>query len=175
MLNKLREKVATLEFWWAKRSLKDGVDFALRIEKDAIIVELLRGKFEGVRFQFKNVILREDRLVDFQTVIVDNPHCAKVTSKKFNKLSANLFRVVLSECVSDASKVINESRTSDTVKPVEEREFHEEVSPLLEKRISSGQSRKKAVRPDTVVHPEIQQHAKSKRTGTRTPRAKRPK
>jgi len=175
MLNKIRDRVAVLQFWWAKKRLTDGVDYTLHITDDILTVELLKGKFAGVKFRYDRCYLRDNMSFEFHTVIVDNPNNENVTSKKFNKLSANLFRVILSECMSDSSKVINENRTSDTDEPDQEREFYEEVSPILEKRVSKRQSRKKVVPADSGIYPEIQQPAKQKRAATRTPRKTKPK
>jgi hypothetical protein len=170
MYELIKDKFADFQFWWAKKTLKKNVDY--KIHETAPMVEILKGEFEGVMIWFDDVTLREDGLVDFSTVILENPRYLDVCTKKFVKLSTNLFRITLSEFVAkpnnNTDKVINESRTIDTDEPDQEREFHEENSPLLEARILKRQSRKKIVPTDSGIHPEIQQPAKSERTGNRT-------
>ena len=172
----IEDKLADFQFWWARKTLKKDTDYKLH-DTPMMEMEILRGRFKGVKIWFDDVILNEEGLVDFCTVILENPNNLDVCTKKFVKLSTNLFRITLSEFVAkpkNIDKVINESRTSDTDELDQEREFHEENSPLLEARILKRESRKKVVPADSGVHPEIQQPTKSKRTRARVTGKKRP-
>lgn len=186
-MKKLNELKARLEFWWAKRSLKDGRDFELSMHGDKLVVTILRGKFKGVLYQYSPLTVREDDagLIDFQTHILYNPMdglYADLMSGEFQKLTTNILRILLQESIPEKmaqanyiEQVMNENRDTDISEPLEERGFYEESTPLLEKRVSKRKPRTKTVRTDSGVHPEIQQPTKPKRNRARTSRKKRPK
>jgi hypothetical protein len=200
MNNWMIDKWATLQFWWAKRRLRDGKDFDLEVDDLGILVTILRGKYKGVQFRYANLFLGTEKL-DFNTVVVYNPEGALVYEAGFEKLSTNILRVLIADSVSekttltpnnetvwdydpaakayaqemvDYDKVMNENGNTDTVELDQERDFHEESTPLLEKRVSKRKPRKKVVPADSGVHPEIQQPAKPKRARARTTGKKRP-
>lgn len=183
MRNKLKEYKARLEFWWARKSLKDGRDFALSFDELGMVVTILKGPFEKVEYRYSPIQVREDDegVVDFHTVIRYNPLNADVTDPRFVSLTTNILRIVLHEATVGGNElkvneqVNDENRDTDTGELDQERGIREEVSPLLEKRVSKRKSsRKKTVRTDSEVHPEIQQPAKPKRTRARTTGKKRP-
>lgn len=182
-MNRIRNLVVRLQFWWATLWLKDGKHFEISVDDLGLLVTILRGRYKKVQFRYANMIMSEDGLgrMDFNTVVVYNPMNADVGEPKFAKLSTNILRLLLAEMVRDFSsltankQVMNENRDTDTFESNQERDFHEESTPVLEKRVSKRKPRKKAVRTDKPVHPEVQQPAKPKRTRVRTPREKRPK
>ena len=188
-MSKLKQAWASLEFWWARKKLKDGRDFELQFDELGLLVTVLTGYYASVQFRFANMVVHEEGLLDFSTVVVYNPQDADVTREDFVKLSNNILRIILDDAVRDTSKlniakplaeetieqVIDENRNVDTGELNQERELHEEVSPLLEKRVSKRKPRKKAVPADSGSHSEIQQPAKPKRTRNRTPRKNGPK
>lgn len=175
MLNKIREQITLLEFWWAKRNLRLDVDFSITNENGEPTFTFLTGEYKGVKVQFGVMRIPDEveRNLDFVTYVVDNPHNTNLVKTKFDKHIRNLVRVMLGD-LTVAAKVTNESRTHDFDEPNEEREFHEEVDTLLEARVSKRKSRKKAVRTDADVHPKVQQPTKPKRARARTTGKKRP-
>lgn len=181
MKNKINEYKARLEFWWAKRTLKDGRDFTLSFDDAGLKVTLLTGKFKGVEYRYSPLTVREDDegLVDFTTLVVYNPENADVSDPAFQKHTSNILRILLADAVGEhelsiKEQVIDENRDTDTSELDQERGFHEESSALLEKRVSKRKPRKKVVPADSGVHPQVQQPAKSKRPRARTARKNRP-
>lgn len=185
MKNKIKDKLAELQFWWAKKTIKDGRDFELSVDELGTLVTLLRGQYAGVQFRFGPMTLREsnEAMLDFSTVVVYNPKNVDVLNKNFEKLSSNILRFLLAEAVEDtkyptdwmaAIKVIDENRKIDTIELDQERGFYEESTPVLEKRVSKRKPRKKVISTDSRIHPEVQQPAKPKRTRARTTGKKRP-
>lgn len=179
MISKLQEYKARLEFWWAKRTLKDGRDFALNFDNLGLIVTILTGPFAKVEYRYANILVREDEegMIDFHTVVRYNPLNADVTHPDFVKLTSNILRIIFQDTMGEHKideQVVNENRNIDTFELDQERDFYEESTPVLEKRVSKRKPRKKTVRTDSGLHSEIQQPAKPKRTRTRTPRTKRP-
>jgi hypothetical protein len=173
-----------LEFWWAKTTIKDGRDFEIQVDEDGMYISILKGKFRGVRYRYSPLtVLDDEGLVDFRTIVEYIPENVGELGEDFSKLTTKILRILLSEAIPETinqtkqeyEQVTNENGNIDTGELTQERDFYEESTPLLEKRVSRRKSRKKVVPTDSGLHPEIQQPAKSKRTGNRTPRAKRPK
>ena len=185
MKSKLQEYKARFEFWWAKKTVKDGRDFSLSFDSNGMLVYILRGPFGGVQYRYANVQLKEDQsaMVDFSTVVVYNPNNTDLSDPKFVALTTNIFRIILDVAVSEhknltaigmTEKVINENREVDISESNEERDFHEESTPLLEKRVSKRKPRKKTVSANSNPYLEVQLAAKPKRSKNSTPRKKRP-
>ena len=144
-------RVAAFQFWLATKRIKVDRDYVIERGYDDIIkIRILRGKFTGVAFLFHNIRLgvHDEAILDFETYIQENPHNADLASPKFNKLVGNIFRSLLRE-------VLHETGRNYTSEPDEEREFYEESSPVLEKRILRRKSRAKAVRPDSESHNSV--------------------
>lgn len=142
----LQEAKARLQFWWATKTLVEGRDYKLEIIEDSgVLVTFLRGKYKGIVLTFVNMIVNEDGRLDFQTHVMYNPNAVNVYSRKFNNSTANILRMLLHESVRDSTRVKpNEDREIDTSQSDEERDFHEESSSVLEKRVSKRKPRKKA-------------------------------
>lgn len=177
-MKKLQEVKSRLEFWWARKTIKDGRDFDLLMDDVGMLVTILTGEFKGTQFRYSPLSVREDDdgLVDFATYVEYAPLSVDLSNSKFTKLTTNILRILLQDAIPETNEqVTNENRDIDTSEPLEERGFHEEVSPLLEKRVSKRKPRTKTVRTDNGVHSEVQSPAKPKRTRARTARAKRPK
>lgn len=177
-MKKLNEYASRVQFWWARKTIKDGRDFDLLMDDRGMLVTILTGEFKGTQFRYSPLSVREDDdgLVDFATYVEYAPLSVDISNSKFTKLTTNILRILLQDAIPETSEqVMNENRDIDTGESIEERGFYEESTPVLEKRVSKRKSRAKTVRPDSTVHPKVQQPAKPKRTSTRTPRAKRPK
>jgi hypothetical protein len=177
-MNKIKKSIAELQFWWAKKLIKDGRDFDIQVDDVGNLVTILRGDFKGTQFRYSPLTVREDddALVDFHTHVVYYPKGVDLSNYKFAKLTTNILRILLAEAVSepeDYTKELNDAnRNLDTSEFIEERDFYEESPPVLKKRVSERKPRKKAVRTDKPVHSEVQPITKSKRTRVRTPRTK---
>jgi len=143
--------VASFRFWLAQKRFKVHRDYNIqRAANDTILVEIIRGKYANVKFTYDDIKLNEfEPLVEFKTLILENPNGVDLTENKFLRIANNIFRSLIRE-------VLHEARTLDTAEPDEEREFYEESSPLLEKRILRRESRSKAIRPDSESHNKVQ-------------------
>lgn len=181
----INQAIAKTQFWWAKKTIKEGVNFMFVDDPtnkfdpfESPVVEILTGKFSGIRIKFEKMIITnfEESLLEFQTVVVYNPDNIDVLNKKFEKLSTNILRIILANTVNCSAKDAiqglndNENRTPDTDEPYEKREFYEEVTPLLEKRVSKRNTRKKTVPRNSRLHSKVQPTSKPKRSGTKSPR-----
>lgn len=129
-------KWASFRFWLASKRLVPNKHYVIqRGENDRVHIEMLRGKYRGVKFTFDNIQLNENEpLIEFITIVKENPNWVDISSKRFDRLCSNIFRALLRE-------VLHETGTSYTFEFDEEREFYEESSPLLEKRILRRKSR----------------------------------
>jgi hypothetical protein len=178
-MKRLKEK---LQFWWAKKTTKDGRDFELQMDDAGMLVTLISGKFKGVQYRYSPLtVLDDEGLIDFRTFVEYAPKDVDLTDPKFVRLTTNILRILLAEAIPETAtqkheqtQVIDENRNTDTDELNQERSFYEESTAVLEKRVSKRKPRKKVVRTDQPVHPKVQQSAKPKRTSTRSTGKKRP-
>jgi hypothetical protein len=178
-MKKYKEK---LQFWWLKKTIKDGRDFDILMDDLGMLITILSGKFRGVSFRYSPLTVIDDEgLIDFRTHVAYNPKNLDVSDPKFAKLTTNILRILLADAIPETAaqkyeeaQVIDENRDIDFSQPLEERDIHEESTPVLEKRVSKRKPRTKTVRPDKLPHPEVQQPTKPKRTRARTTGKKRP-
>lgn len=177
---KLKEK---LQFWWDKQTIKDGRDFDLRVDDLGMIVTILSGRFKGVAYRYSPLrVIDEEGLVDFSTFVEYTPKNVDLADPRLAKLTTRILRILLADAIpetaaqakQETTQVIDENRNTDTVELDQERVFHEESTPLLEKRVSKRKPRTKVVPTDSGVHSEVQQPAKPKRARARTSGKKRP-
>lgn len=195
MRNLINQLVAKTQFWWAKRTIVEGKDFIWNKDKasnaafgESPTIEITTGKYAGVKFRFIDIAIsdEENALLSFKTQVEYVPGGAlesayNVFDPSFAKLTSNILRIVLTNAAREnqsAAKldqeITNENRTTDTEESHEEREFHEESTPLLEKRISERKSRKKAVSRNARLHPEVQPTSKPKRNRSNVTRKNKP-
>lgn len=175
LITSLQSKWATFRFWLACKLFKRGRDYVVsKDENDVALIEITRGKYKGIKFAFGGIHLEEENgtgTLEFRTYVLYNPNNADITSKRFVGITSNILRVLLQEV---ARESVNEARENDSAESDEERGVREESTPVLERRVSRGESRKESISGDTELHPEIQQASKRKRGGTRTARKIRP-
>jgi hypothetical protein len=172
----LQSKWATLRFWVANKRLKEGRDYQIDFDEEYLKVKFLNGKFKDVVFTFGGLYVQEDGdcgIIDFHTYVLSNPHDADITGKAFVNATSNILRALLSQTLQD-NRVINEIREDDSAESDEERGIREEVSPVLERRLSKRESREEVVSGDSGTHSKVQQAAKRKRGKARTTGKKRP-
>ena len=172
--NWIKQIFAKIEFWWAKKRIELNRDFGLSTHLDGVVhkpvIEILRGKFKGVKFQFFNIHLKdqEEGLLEFQTRVVYTPNVnLNIVCREFENLTTNILRIILIDSVRINAKEFdqeleNEDRTTNINGTDEERGFYEEISPVLEKRISKRNSRKKAVSRNPRSYSKIQSVTESK-------------
>jgi len=175
LITSLLNEWATFQFWFATKRFRKGRDYVVhRDEDDIVFVEILRGKYKGIKLTFGGIKLSEFSglgAVDFHTYVLYNPNNVDITAKRFVRLTSNILRVLLLEVVRED---VNETRETDTVESDEERGIREESTPVLERRVSRGESRKESISGDSELRPEIQQTSKRKSSRTSTARKIRP-
>lgn len=186
IITMMNEVLARFQFWWAKKTLKEGRDFAFNKEftkgGNGLIIEIMKPPYEDIVVQVSGFSVREvagHGLIDFETRILYNINDVDVTTDKFNKLIANIVRLVIQSSVDalervDPKDLFNEDRDANIVELDEERPVSTEVSAIPEKRVSKRKPRKKTVSRDTKILPKVQQPTKSKRTKSPSGRTKRP-
>lgn len=186
IITMMNEVLARFQFWWAKKTLKEGRDFAFNKEftkgGNGLIIEIMKPPYEDIVVQVSGFSVREvagHGLIDFETRILYNINDVDVTTDKFNKLIANIVRLVIQNSVDalervDPKDLFNEDRDANIVELDEERPVSTEVSAVPEKRVSKRKPRKKTVSRDTKILPKVQQPTKSKRTKSPSGRTKRP-
>ena len=177
---KFKEK---FELWWARKTIKDGRDFEIQMDDVGMQITILTGKFQGVQYRYSPLrVVDNEGLVDFSTYVEYAPKNVDVGDPRFAKLTTRILRILLEDAIPETAaqakqehaQVIDENRETDTDSIDEGRDFHEESTPLLEKRVSKRKPRTKAISADSVAHPQVQQPAKSKRSKARTTGSKRP-
>ena len=179
---KLNEYKAKLALWWAKKTIKDGRDFEVSMDDLGMLVHLTSGKFKGVTYRYSPLTVIDDEgLVDFRTYVEYTPKDVDITDPKFAKLTTTILRLLLEEAIPETlsqakqtieAQVNNESRNTDTDESSQEREFYEEDTSVLEKRVSKRKPRKKTVSADSESHPKVQHPAVKGRSKARTSRKK---
>lgn len=183
IITMLNELLARLEFWWAKKTIVEGRDFAFNKEffsdSRKLVIELLKPPYEGLVVQLDEFTMNEENgngRVDFSTRVLYNIDNVDVTSNHFNKLIAKIVRLIIINSVEqmNAKDLDNEDRDANIVELDEERPVSTEVSAVPEKRVSKRKPRKKTVSRDTKILPKVQQPTKSKRTKSPSGRTKRP-
>lgn len=182
----LNEWLARLQFWWAKKTLKEGRDFAFNKDftkaSNGLIIEIMKPPYNDIVVQVSGFKVREvagHGLIDFETRVLYNVNDVDVTTDKFNKLIANIVRFVIQNSLDtmervDPKDLFNEDRDDDIVELDEERPVSTEVSAVPEKRVPKRKPRKKTVSRDTKILPKVQQPTKSKRPKSPSGRQKRP-
>jgi len=187
LMNKFKQVYAGLQFWWVKKTLISDKDFTLSADElepgETLRIEILRGKFAKVQFSYSDLYLSEDEngLLTFHTRVVYNPSKLNVFTKKFEELTANILRVILIEGIAQSRSkqqteqgMTDENRKNDTDELDEERKFHEEKSPLLEKRVSKRKPGTKDISGNTGVYSKVQSASKSKRNKAGARRKNKP-
>lgn len=179
----MNELLARLDFWWAKKTIKEGRDFGYNNEywrdSGALVIEVLKRPYDGVIVELSEFTVAEENgngRIDFTTRVLYNKDEVNVSTKAFNKLITNIVRIVLIDSIEqvNAKELYNEDRDDDIVELDEERTVSTEVSAVPEKRVSKRKPRKKTVSRDSSVLPKVQQPTKRKRPKTTTGRKKRP-
>jgi len=180
----LKNKIATLQFWWAEKTILEDKHFKYSKEvpsgRGNLVIEILKKPFNGVVVEIVDMKVSEIQdgcgMIDFSTQIMYNRFNADVTTDKFNRLVTNIVRLIFLKAVEkvEVKDFFNEDRDANIVELDEERPVSTEVSAVPQKRVSKRKPRKKTVSRDTKILPKVQQPTKSKRTKSPSGRQKRP-
>lgn len=183
IITMMNELFARLEFWWAKKTIVEGKHFIFNKEyfKDsgALVIEILKPPYEGLIVQLNEFTMNEENgngRIDFSTRVLYNTHNVDFSTKHFNKLIANIVRLIIINSVErvDTKDLDDENRDTNIVELDEERPVSAEVATIPEKRVSKRKPRKKNVSRDTELLPKVQQLTKRKRPKSPSGRKKRP-
>ena len=146
--NKILDLLATVEFWYAKKFIKLDKHytffFDLNGEKDTFAIKYLK-KYNGVIIEFGNVKVGDNGQMTFDYDIISNVNNCNVKSKSFDRFTQNVMRSILHGAIVNDKRDMNENRNIDPVEFDSEREIHEEVSSIPQKRVSNRKPRKKTV------------------------------
>ena len=156
--NKIQDLFAKYEFWYANKFIKLDKHytffFDLNGESTTFAVKYLK-KYEGVIVEFANVKVGEGGLFTFDYDIISNVNNCNVKSKSFDRFTSNVMRNILHGAIENGIRTENENRNTDPVESDSQREVHEEVVAVSEKRVSNRKPRKKTVRRNKAVHPKV--------------------
>ena len=158
MMNKIQDLIARYEFWYARKFIKLDKHytffFDLNGDSSTFAVKYLK-KYDGVIVEFGNVTVGNDGQMTFDYDIISNVNNCNVKTKRFDRFTQNVMRSILHGAIENNKRDMNENRNTDLVKFDSERGIHEEVSTVSEERVSNRKSRKKTVRGNKAIHPEV--------------------
>ncbi len=158
VMNKIRDLVAKVEFWYAKKYIKVDTHYTffldLNSEPGSFAVKYLK-KYDGVIVEFSNVNITDDGLLTFDHDVISNVNNCDVQSKRFGRFTSNVMRNIIFSAIDNAMKEENENRKSDFVELDSERDLHEEGVTISEERVSDRKPRKKTIRANKGVRPQV--------------------
>lgn len=167
VMNKIQDLAARYEFWYARKFIKLDKHYTFFVDLNgppgSFAIKFLK-KYDGVIVEFANVKVGDDGQMTFDYDIISNVNNCNVKSKSFERFTQNVMRSILYGAIENHKKESNENRNSDLVESNSQREVHEEVAPVSEKRVSNRKPRKKTVRRSKAVHSEVQQSASDSST-----------
>jgi len=167
MMNKIKDLIARIEFWYVKNFFKfeEQYTFFMDLNNPKNLAVKLLGKFEGVIVEYSNIHMSDDGQIVFDFNIIANPNLCNTESKAFKRFTGNVMRSIILASVYYAEKVIDENRNSDLVESDAQRAIHEEDVAVLEERVPERKPRKKGIRRSKAVRSEVQQSASNSSTG----------
>ena len=153
----MRDLLARLQFWYVKNRFKHGREYEFYLDLndvEAYAVKLLR-KYPDTIIEFKNVKYDEYGALSFDVVIVANPKLHNTESKGFKNFTSNVMRSIILSALDNFERNIDDYRATDSNQLDQERVIHEESIAVSEERVSKRKPRKKAVRRNKKLHPEV--------------------
>jgi len=156
MFENLRAKY---NFWYAKKFIKLDKHYEYMLDvnnTEAFAIRVLK-KYPDVIFEVSDMVMATDSELSYNINIIANPNLCKVDSKKFQKFTSYIIGNMISSAVENAEKEFNENRNVDSVKLDAERVLHEESVTVSEERVPTRKPRKKSVRGNKEVRPDVQQ------------------
>jgi hypothetical protein len=163
MMSKLADLKARLEFWYVKKfcKLDKHWTFFLDLNQDSnksFAVKILK-KYPDTIVEFANIEMKDDGELSFDFDVIANPKLHDTESKGFKKFTTNIMRSMILHSLESLEKEVNENRNIDLVKSNTQRTVHEESVAISEERVPERKPRKKAVRRNKKVYPEVQHSA----------------
>ena len=156
MMNKIQDFLAKVDFWYAKKFIRLDKEYTFHVDisnPTAVSVKILR-RYPDVIVQYDNIRIDDDGQCLFDVNVVSNPNNIDVESSRFYKFTSYVFRSILIGAIKNSGEY-NENRNAHLVKSDSERSIHEEVVAVSEERVSNRKPRKKAVRGNKTIHPEV--------------------
>jgi hypothetical protein len=152
----LGELLAKFEFWSARKiQLNKHYEFMLDISQpESMAVRILK-KYPGVIIEFSKINMETENNISYNFDIIANPNLCDVESNRFKRYTSAIFRSIILNSIENAVKEKDENRNSDTFEFGEERAIHEEGAAVPKARVSNRKPRKKAVRRNKKVHPQV--------------------
>jgi hypothetical protein len=153
------EQKAKLTFWYAKKFIKLNKHYEFMFDvsnADAFAVRILK-KYPGVIVEISDLEMIADAELAYNINVVANPNLCKVDSKGFHRFTSYIICNMISSAVENAQREVNENRNVDSVKSNAQRVLHEESVAVSEERVPTRKPRKKSVRGNKEVRPEVQQ------------------
>ena len=172
MTNKIQDLLAKYEFWRARTFIKLGKHYTVMYDvaqNDGIAIKLLK-KYPGVIIEYSEIVIGGGSQMNFNVQLIANPNLYNVETKAFNNYTTAVFRSILYSAIKNMEEGLNENRNIDTFESDSERVFHEEESPVPEERVSNRKPRKKTVRRNKAVRPEVQQSPADSSVGDQSQR-----
>lgn len=161
ILRKIIDLIATLEFWYAKKTLKLDRDFILHGDA-GLEIKILRGRHKGIVFTISDMKLIEENdtgYLKYKINLVEYPKSTNINDTSLMRYAHNITRVLLSEAAEE--KVRDEQRRDvNNIELDDEREVCEEDPSIHEERVSKRKPRKSTVQSDTELHKQVQQPTK---------------
>lgn len=159
MMNKIQDFLAKVDFWYAKKFIRLDKEYTFHVDisnPTAVSVKILR-RYPDVIVQYDNIRIDDDSQCLFDVNVISNPNNIDVESSRFYKFTSYVFRSILIGAINAIknSGEYNENRNAHLVKSDSERSIHEEVVAVSEERVSNRKPRKKAVRGNKTIHPEV--------------------
>jgi hypothetical protein len=158
MKNKIVDLIAKIEFWYAKNFIKVDKHYTFFVDLNgapgSFAIKYLK-KYTGVIVEFNNVKITDESGLTFDYDIIANVNNCNVKSKGFIRFTQNVMRSILHSAIENAIRDKDENRNADFVESGEEREVYEEVASVPEERVPERKPRKKAVRRNKAIHPEV--------------------
>ena len=150
--------IAKLEFWYVKKFFKVEKQYTFFVDLNgppgSFAVKFL-GKYDGVIVEFTEIKVGDDGLMTFDYDVISNVNNANTKSKSFQRFTSNVMRNILLSAIENSIGDKNENRELDLVEPDSERDLHEEISAVLEERVSDRKPRKKTVRRNKGIRPQV--------------------
>lgn len=153
----MRELLYKLQVWYIKNRFKYGRDYEFYLDLndvEAYAVKILR-KYNDTIVEFKNVTASEDGSISFDFVVVANPKLHNTESKAFKNFTSNVMRSIMFTAIDNFERNIDEYRATNPNQFDQERIVYEESDSVPETRVPERKSRKKAVRRNKELHPEV--------------------
>jgi hypothetical protein len=157
-MSKIYDLIAKLEFWYARKFIKLDKHYTFFVdlngEPGSFAIKFLK-KYDGVIVEFKDVKVSDDGQLTFDYDVISNVNNCDVKSQRFVRFTSNVMRNILLSAIENSIGDRNENRELDLVESDSERSIHEEISAVLEERVSDRKPRKKTIRGNKGIRSKV--------------------